>query len=258
MRGNGCPVSGDRMKQEKTMMNYQHLVKPALFVMAAVLLAATAIGVSAAGTDMQAGKTVMKSTFAYQPPQRGAPQARVGGGTRGTGGDMPELQVLAPDHVGLTTRAQPTLYWYAHSPVVAHIEFALIDDEAIDPLLEVETGEVKVSGVQHLNLADHNIRLEPGVPYQWSVALVMDADSRSTDVMASGVIELVEPDRAVRSRIAGSRGTDLVAAYANEGIWYDALDTISSMIEAAPGDQELVVIRATLLDQVGLQAMSGK
>ena len=115
-----------------------------------------------------------------------------------------------------------------------------------------------MSGVQHLNLADHNIRLEPGVPYQWSVALVMDADSRSTDVMASGVIELVEPDQAVSSRIAGSRGTDLVAAYANEGIWYDALDTISSMIEAAPADQELLAIRATLLDQVGLQAVSGK
>jgi hypothetical protein len=142
--------------------------------------------------------------------------------------------------------------------VVAHIEFALIDDEAIDPLLEVETGEVKVTGVQHLNLADHNIRLEPGVPYQWSVALVMNEDSRSTDVMASGVIERVEPDKAVSSRIAGSQGMELVAAYANAGIWYDALDTISSMIASSPQDQELVAIRATLLDQVGLQAVSGK
>lgn len=240
------------------MTNYQYFTKAALFMVSAVLLVATSVCVPAAGADMQAGKTAMKSTFAYQPPQRGAPQARVGGGTRGTGGDIPELQVLAPDHVGLTTQAQPTLYWYAHSPVIAHIEFALIDEVAIDPLLEVETGEVKVTGIQHLNLADHNIRLEPGVPYQWSVALVMNEDSRSTDVMASGVIELVEPDEAVSSRIAGSRGTDLVAAYANEGIWYDALDTISSMIASSPQDQELVAIRATLLDQVGLQAVTGK
>ncbi len=240
------------------MVNVQYFVKSALFMTVAVLLAATSVCVSAAGADMPAGKTVMQSTFAYQPPQRGAPQARVGGGTRGSGGESPELQVLAPDHVGLTTQAQPTLYWYAHSPVVAHIEFALIDDEAIDPLLEVETGEVKVTGVQHLNLADHNIRLEPGVPYQWSVALVMNEDSRSTDVMASGVIERVEPDKAVSSRIAGSQGMELVAAYANAGIWYDALDTISSMIASSPQDQELVAIRATLLDQVGLQAVSGK
>ena len=239
-------------------MSYQFFIKAVLFMGAAVLLAATSVCVPAAGPDMQSGKTVMKSAFAYQPPQRGAPQARVGGGTRGAGGDMPELQVLAPDHVGLTTHAQPALYWYAHTPVAAHIEFALIDEAAIDPLLEFETGEVKVSGFQHLNLADHKITLEPGVPYQWSVALVMDEDSRSSDVMASGVIELVEPDETVSSRIAGSRGTDLVAAYASEGIWYDALDSISSMIEASPANQKLVDIRATLLDQVGLQAVSGK
>ena len=200
----------------------------------------------------------MKSTFAYQPPQRGAPQARVGGGTRGIGGDVPELQVLAPDHVGLTTQAQPTLYWYAHSPVSAHIEFALIDETSIDPLLELETGKVKVTGVQHLNLADHNITLSPGVPYQWSIALIMDEDSRSTDVIASGVVELIEPNKEMKSRIDASQGTDLVAAYANEGVWYDALDTISTMIEKSPTDQQLVAIRATLLDQVGLQAVSQK
>ena len=240
------------------MNRNQYFLKAALTMWTAVLLVAAAVSVSAADTTMASGKTVMKSTFTYQPPQRGAPQARVGGGTRGTGRELPELQVLAPDHVGLTTQAQPTLYWYAHSPVVAHIEFALIDEESIDPLLEVETGEVKVTGVQHLSLADHNISLQPGVPYQWSVALVTDANSRSTDVMASGVIELIEPDKAANARIAGSHGTELVATYANEGIWYDALDTISSMIASSPGDQQLLGIRATLLDQVGLQAVSGK
>jgi hypothetical protein len=240
------------------MMNIQPFTRASLFMMVAVLLAATSVCVPAAGTATPSGKTVMKSTFAYQPPQRGAPQARVGGGTRGIGGDVPELQVLAPDHVGLTTQAQPTLYWYAHSPVTAHIEFALIDEESIDPLLELETGEVKVTGVQHLNLADHNITLSPGIPYQWSVALIMDEDSRSTDVIASGVVELIEPNQEMKSRIDASQGTDLVAAYANEGVWYDALDTISSMIDKSPTDQQLIAIRATLLDQVGLQAVSQK
>ncbi len=239
------------------MMNFQHFARVSLFMTVAVLLAATSVCVPAAGTDMQPVKE-MKSTYAYQPPQRGAPQARVGGGTRGTGGDKPELQVLAPDHVGLTTHSQPRLYWYAYSPVAAHIEFAIINDEAIDPLLEVETGEVKVTGVQHLDLADHNIALQPGVPYQWSVALIMDEDNRSTDVIASGVVERIEPGQEMSKRIAGVRGRELVAAYASEGIWYDALDEISTMIEGAPADEELVAIRATLLDQVGLQAVAAK
>ena len=77
-------------------------------------------------------------------------------------------------------------------------------------------------------------------------------------VIASGVVELIEPNKEMKSRIDASQGTDLVAAYANEGVWYDALDTISSMIDKSPADQQLVAIRATLLDQVGLQAVSQK
>ncbi len=46
----------------------------------------------------------------YKPPIRGAPATRVGGGTRGPGDKRPSVRVLAPNHVGFTTRAQPELY----------------------------------------------------------------------------------------------------------------------------------------------------
>jgi len=245
------------MDEDGFMAGYQTFTRAGLFMTVAVMLAATSVCVLAADSGAQSGKSAM-AAFVYQPPQRGAPKARVGGGTRGTGGDLPELQVLAPDHVGLTTRAQPRLYWYAHSPVAAHIEFVIIDDDAIDPLLEIETGTVKVSGVQYLDLAEYNITLQPGVPYQWSVVLILDENSRSTDVIASGVVERIEPDKTTSRRLADSHGKQLVAAYANEGIWYDALDTISVMIEAAPADADLTEIRATLLDQVGLQSVVEK
>src|ERR1043166_1113983 len=49
--------------------------------------------------------------LAYQPPVRGAPFIRVDGGSRDGKGDIPALCVLAPDHVGLTTREQPSLFW---------------------------------------------------------------------------------------------------------------------------------------------------
>jgi hypothetical protein len=101
----------------------------------------------------------------YKPPLRGAPQTRVGGGTRGQGSDI-VLQVLAPDHAGLTTRAQPTLYWYARTPVPARFEAALIDAQGMDPLLEVEAGTGKAAGIQQLDLGDHGFFLQPGVPYQ--------------------------------------------------------------------------------------------
>jgi hypothetical protein len=199
-----------------------------------------------------------RSKFIYRPPLRGAPQVRVGGGTRGTADQVAILQVLAPDHVGLTTQAQPTLYWYAHTPVAAHFEFALIDDEGIEPLLEIEAGSEKVSGIQQIDLGDHGISLAADVPYQWSVALVTDETSRSADVIASGVIERIEPGEGLVGRIRRTEGENLVGAYASEGIWYDALQTISEMIAKAPGDRNLRSIRASLLEQVGLPVVAAQ
>ena len=67
----------------------------------------------------------------------------------------------------------------------------------------------------------------------------------------------MEPGEGLTSRIEKSHGMELVGVYASEGIWYDALGTISSMIDKSPEDQGLVAIRASLLDQVGLHAATG-
>ena len=84
-----------------------------------------------------------------------------------------------------------------------------------------------------------------------------DKGSRSAGIIASGLIERMELGEGLTSRIKRSKGTDLVNVYASEGIWYDALETISSMIEESPEDKGLEAIRASLLDQVGLQVVTG-
>ena len=147
---------------------------------------------------------------------RGAPKARVGGGTRGPGGQGAVLQVLAPDHAGFTTQSQPTLYWYASSPVSVRLDFSIISDDEIDPLLEIETGNKHVAGIQKLNLSDHNISLQHDVSYQWSVAIVSDVKSRSSDVVASGFIKRIKPSASLVEKIGSSHGIERVAAYANE------------------------------------------
>jgi hypothetical protein len=244
-------------------MTYQTLLKYGLqWVVAISLVAATTIS-SAAEQDQgvkgsQAGASAIKlSDFTYKPLLLDAPQTRVDGSTQGTSGEAAILQVLAPEHTGLTLQAQPTLYWYAHPPVATRFKIGRIDKDKIAPLLEVEASNEKVAGIQQLDLGDHNISLQPEVSYQWSVTQVIDAGSQSKGVIASGVIERTELGEGLTSRIEMSHGTDLVAVYASEGIWYDALETISSMIDKSPDDQGLRTIRASLLDQVGLQAATG-
>ena len=52
----------------------------------------------------------------YNPPSRGAPGGRIGGGTRGGGQNVFVLSVLAPDHSAFTTSEQPSLYWFISNP----------------------------------------------------------------------------------------------------------------------------------------------
>src|SRR5262249_44782001 len=73
----------------------------------------------------------------YNPPSRGAPGGRIGGGTRG-GGNIFVLSVLAPDHSGLTTSEQPSLYWFISKTTSLPVEVTLMDPQGIKPILETQ------------------------------------------------------------------------------------------------------------------------
>jgi hypothetical protein len=192
--------------------------------------------------------------FAYRPPMRGAPAARIGGGTRGVGDMTLELVVLAPDHTGLTTKEQPTLYWYVSKPVPARLEVTVINDEAIEPALEQEVATTGHAGIQSLDLAKAGTKLKPGVEYRWFVSVIADPSQRSNDVVASGTIQRITPDSDLKRKIAGADERTLARTYADAGIWYDTIDTLSRMIEKSPTDSALREQRAELLEQVGLKS----
>ena len=189
----------------------------------------------------------------YKPPMRGAPVSRVGGGTRGSGDANFVLNALAPDQTGLTTQAQPTLYWYASGPSAAKLEVSVIADTAELPVL---TQDMKLTsgGVQSYDLAKHGITLKPDTEYAWFVSVVTDPTQRSKDITSSGTIRRVAPDPAVQARIAAADERQVPVIYAEAGLWYDAIDALSRLIERYPGDAELHAQRAALLDQVGLPA----
>ena len=187
---------------------------------------------------------------------RGSPAGRVGGGSRGIGGgSLPVLAALVPDHVARTLSEQPSLFWYidvAPKPGT-RLVFSLLDEDSIEPIREV-TLELTEPGVQRIPLAAQDVRLGPGIEYEWSVALVLDPEQRSSDIIASGWISrLSEAPAGFASRIQAAEARERVTVYAEAGLWYDALAAISDLIDQNPGDASLRAIRAALLRQVGFQ-----
>lgn len=192
--------------------------------------------------------------FAYQPPMRGsASSGRVGGGTRGAGdGPSVTLEVLAPDHAGLTVSPQPTLYWFVSQRIETDAELTIVDDTSVDPLLELKLTPPIEPGIHALSLQEHGVQLAPNVAYQWFVAVVVDPSQRSYDIIAGGEIERVAQTSELASQLRSVGTQETPQAYAEAGIWYDALDGLTTQIGNSPNDAGLRQQRAALLDQVGL------
>jgi hypothetical protein len=82
------------------------------------------------------------------------------------------------------------------------------------------------------------------------VFLVVDPEHRSKDVLAGGAIERVASPEALAAKLPSDDKRK--AAYAESGIWYEAIATLSDLVEAAPQDKALHQQRASLLEQAGL------
>ncbi len=189
----------------------------------------------------------------YRPPLRGAPVGRIAGGSRGILDEYPTLLVvLSPDHTGLTTQAQPSLYWFLAETMPHPIEWTIIEEQAVYPILETRIPSPQQPGVQRISLADYNVRLKRDVKYKWFVALVPDRERRSRDILAWGEIERVEPTAKLQRDLAEMGRARSPYVYAEEGLWYDAFAAVSDLINTAPDEVAFRKQRASLLEQVGL------
>jgi hypothetical protein len=189
----------------------------------------------------------------FKPTNLGAPMTRMGGATRSATGTVPRTEALVPEVAGHTLQAQPVLYWYLAGKTDERIDFALIGVDPINPMLEVTLKGPFEPGIQRIRLADHGVKLLPGLDYQWFVRVVPNPDQRLYDRVVGGGIQRVEPSAELDAKLAAARQGDTHYALAEAGIWYDALDSLSVQIDASPENENLRAQRAALFDQVGLE-----
>jgi hypothetical protein len=195
-----------------------------------------------------------RHSLKYVAPKGVATGTRKGidAGSRGWTTSLPAIYVLAPDHTGLTTRAQPTFFWYQSGPTNTRMELTLIARGKPGWLLRVGLDKAEQAGIHRLSLERYRVTLTPGVVYRWSVALVPNPNGRSQDLIASDTIQRIEPDAELTSKLSGTSGWSRASVYGNYGIWYDLLETINDEIETMPKRRELRQQRAALFEQVGL------
>jgi hypothetical protein len=197
----------------------------------------------------------------YKPPKptRGSfPRNLTGAATRGRGGaDAPAVVALAPDHLGLTVNEQPNLYWYLEKDSSLRVDFTLIDEESVNPLLEITVAGPLRGGIHTVRLADHGLSLEPGRWYEWSVTVVAGGRDAGEDRISRGFITRTAVPAGLTDQLEARGPGEAVNVFAEAGLWYDAFTALSMGIEADAQKASLRRARAALLDQVGLAPVAG-
>jgi len=193
----------------------------------------------------------------YKPPKGiGAPGGRVGGGTRGDASAMAMLFALVPDHLGLTIKEQPSLYWYLSKNEPYKLVLTLNHQDLVSPVLELTLGKNGMSGIHSVSLAEHRIKLELDKEYQWFVELVVDHEYPARNVVAGGRIKRISPPEALLVKLREADPNEVTAVYSEAGLWYDAFDSISDLIVKKPENPEFSKGRDYLLKQVDLMEVA--
>lgn len=231
----------------------------------------------------------------YSPPNRGAPSSTASGGarnhegptnfesnddsvirTRGSENTPPappaspaqiqpltrECSQILPvflvpqDHAGQTTSGRPKFFWYMSD--TSPVEFALKKVGADEPLFK-EQLQIPKAGIIETEIPKGQPELTVGQDYLWSVSVVCNTDRGSKTVTVQAGIRRVAPTRELTRRLRTAQSErDRARVYAQQGFWYDALETISKASDARPQDRSISEDFYSLLNQVGLNEVVAK
>lgn len=158
------------------------------------------------------------------PPGRRQATHTEGAGSRGCNVDqVVKLKLIAPqDHVGLTTSAQPTFFWYVSRPTTLPLRFTLVEQDEPEPLVD-SYFRLKQGGIVKFKLPP-NITLQPDREYRWTVSLICNKQRPSANMYAFTWIRRSTLPASFALQLEEAE-TDLEKGlvYARSGLWYDAV-----------------------------------
>lgn len=189
----------------------------------------------------------------FEPPLRGMPGRREGGGTRGgcLVGQQSLMALMPESNLSLTVSERPTFFWYIPPTTAEMAEFTLLDARN----QEVYKTAVPInqeSGIISLQSSEELPALEAGVDYRWYFSLVCDLQDRSADVFTTGWIQRIVPNTALTTHLETVAEVDRPAVYAEAGLWQDALSSLVILRRSQPQDASISRQWTRLLESVEL------
>jgi hypothetical protein len=256
---------------QRFTQRFTKILQPTLVLGVAIALSVVTLPIAALpsaaqdapGSRQRGGASQIK----FDPPvlpNVDAPSGRQRGGASRTG-NCPEvaqpLTALVPAQndsvIGLTTAAQPTLWFYV--PYVLNAdhpaEFVLLDEgNRYVYRTTLANASTESTGIVQISLPE-TVTLEPDKLYRWAFTVNCGIDS---SVFTIGGIQRVTIDSPLSMQIEQATGLDQVSLYAQNGIWFDALTGLANLKQENPTDAAIATEWENLLRSVGLEEVTNQ
>lgn len=207
----------------------------------------------------------LPTRWKFNPPRgRGISINRQGGATRGPEciqGNSTVTALVPASGVGATVAPYPTVFWYMPKSIAPEVQLVLENGKQEEiysaqySLAKSSDGTVQgTPGVMSLPLPAYaNLPpLEIGQNYYWKLAVICDPTERSSDITIGGGIMRVKPSSTLAQNIQRATPQERVALYADDGLWYETLETLVKLRRERPNDTDLTKAWNKLLNSVEL------
>jgi hypothetical protein len=173
--------------------------------------------------------------------------------------DQPALPPTV-DVWGYTTAEHPTLWFYMPYSTAQQVpvNFSIEEEEGKSAKLIYEDTISLPSkpGLISIQLPKNKPGLQPRKHYRWLLAIKCKPQSGSLAGIDSpsvdGLIIRRPMDAALANQLATASGSSKAALYANNGFWFDALNTLAELRRQNPQDPGLAADWQSLLESMNL------
>lgn len=211
-----------------------------------------------------------KSTFTPPPiPNNGSPAGRCcGAGSHGpcqadANAENKYLTVLVPAKQegtktyvwGKMTSKHPTIWFYVPYRSGTYAEF-ILQDKGGTEIYRGSNPLKSTPGVIGYDIPPMTTaNLKPGELYKWFLKVKCNPEG-STDDYVQGWLQWFALDSSIENELRTAEPLERAWIYAEQGIWYDALNILAELRYEAPENTANATAWNDLLQQVGLSHLS--
>jgi hypothetical protein len=185
-------------------------------------------------------------------PPVGAPGRRIPGATRGSS-CFPKNQrltaLLPKSNIGLTTVANPNLYFFIPQTSASQIELVVLDENE-QIIYQQNYKPSPQAGIVGLKLPPKLLAVNKA--YTWYLSIICDPQNRELDKSIAGNVQRVN-NPSLMKKVNQATPEQRLLLYAEAGIWHDALDTLVKLRYTNPNNAQLTADWEYLLTAPGVE-----